>query len=153
MNGRARAVSFGQFWRVWRELLRELEGPRAGVLVEGTRDRSALRALGVGAPVFLVHRGQELPAVARQIADALGHVVILTDWDPTGAFLARRLQALLTEGPVSVDVDQRRRIGRVLRGEVIHLEGLAGWARRRAAEEGSSLEEWTDDPERPIPTG
>lgn len=152
-QGRERHVAFTDFWRVWRELLRSVERPGAGVLVEGIRDRRSLRELGVGAPVVLVHRGRDLGEVAREVAATLGGVVILTDWDPSGSFLAGRLRALLVEGRREVDLDLRRRIGRALRGEVIHVEGLAGWARRRAAEEGFSLEEWVDDPERPLPTG
>lgn len=152
-EGQGRGASFAEFWRVWRDLLRELERPGAGTLVEGTRDCAALRALGVDGPVLLVHRGRALAEVARAIDERLRHVVILTDWDPAGAFLAGRLGRLLRGGPVTVDLEARRRIGRTLRGEVIHVEGLAGWARRRAAEEGSGLEEWTDDPERPILKG
>ncbi len=152
-QGRERRVAFTDFWQAWRELLRSVERPGAGVLVEGVRDRRSLRELGVGAPVLLVHRGRDLAEVAREVAGTLGGVVILTDWDPSGSFLAGRLRDLLADGRREIDLDLRRRIGRALRGEVIHVEGLAGWARRRAAAEGYALEEWVDDPERPLPTG
>ncbi|MGI0054059.1 MAG: hypothetical protein ACREC5_06815 [Thermoplasmata archaeon] len=151
-GGRTRRVGFEEFWPVWREVLRALEIPRTAALVEGERDRHALRELGVTTPIVLVHRGQALAGVAGDTAGSFRRVVVLTDWDPAGGRLARRLRALLEDGRIEVDVDLRRRLGHSLRGEVVHLEGLAGWARRRAEREGLLLEEWIADPDR-SPTG
>ena len=69
-------------------------------------------------------------------------VILMTDWDSEGGVLARRLKELLEAGDARVDLEYRRRFARVLRGEVVHVEGLAGWARRTAEGEGATLEEW-----------
>jgi 5S rRNA maturation endonuclease (ribonuclease M5) len=150
-HGAGRAT-FPEFWRVWRTLLEELERPGTALLVEGERDRRSARALGVRADVHLVHRGARLPSVANGLTGATRRVVVLTDWDSAGGELARRLRQLLTDGRLEVDLDTRRRLGLALRGEVVHLEGLHGWARRRAEETGRPLEEYLDEAE-PTTTG
>jgi 5S rRNA maturation endonuclease (ribonuclease M5) len=130
-----------EFWKVWRELLAEVRDPRTVVLVEGVRDRRALEALGVRRSVQLVHRGQPLAEVAGSFGASVREVIVLTDWDAAGGEFARRLRDLLSGGPARVNLDFRRRIGVALRGEIVHLEGLAAWAGRRSEEEGLTLEE------------
>jgi 5S rRNA maturation endonuclease (ribonuclease M5) len=147
---RSRSVppaTFDDFWEVWRELLHAERAPGTGFLVEGERDRRALRRLGVRAPVLLVHRGRALARVAAEVGRELRAVIVLTDWDPKGGELARRLRELLDDGRTAVDVAFRRRLGIALRGEVVHLEGLGSWARRRAEQGAFPLEEWVGDPD------
>lgn len=130
-----------EFWKLWRELLTDLRDPSVVVLVEGPRDRRALEALGIQRSVQLVHRGQSLSEVARSLDSTVRVVIVLTDWDSAGGEFARRIRELLSGGPVRVDLEYRRRLALALRGEVVHLEGLAAWAGRRSEEEGLSLAE------------
>lgn len=134
-------ASFPEFWRVWTDVLERSSRPGGVILVEGERDRRAVMELGATGRVELVHRGRPLPEVAHALDAQVREVVVLTDWDTAGGELARRLKPLLEGGRLRVDVDLRRRLGIALRGEVVHLEGLAAWARRRAEEGGAALEE------------
>jgi 5S rRNA maturation endonuclease (ribonuclease M5) len=149
-NGASGRIPFPDFWRVWRDLLEATEGGGALVLVEGEKDRRSVERLGVQGPVELVHRGRSLADLAHRLGGTPREVIVLTDWDATGGELARRLKGLLHGGTVRVNLDLRRRLGLVLRGEITHLEGLASWAARRAEEGGTPLEVWLSDPDRPL---
>ena len=96
----------------------------APVLVEGERDVAALRALGLDGELMTVHRGASLVQVADDVARSHRSVIILTDWDRKGGLLARRLADLLVGLGVKVDVDLRRRLARLARGEVRTVEAL-----------------------------
>ncbi|MCI4344563.1 MAG: hypothetical protein L3J87_02935, partial [Thermoplasmata archaeon] len=74
------------------------------------------------------------------------HVVVLTDWDTEGGHLAQKLREFLEAERLTFDLDFRRRLARVLRGEVAHVEGLAGWARRTAEREGAPLDHFLAGP-------
>jgi 5S rRNA maturation endonuclease (ribonuclease M5) len=130
------------FVKLWQELLGEAESPGTVVLVEGERDRAALHALGVSGRIVLVHHGQSLSGVAREITEAGRRVIVLTDWDVEGGRLAQRLRELLHDGRLELDLDYRRRLARTLRGEIVHVEGLSGWANRMAQKVGLTLDEW-----------
>jgi 5S rRNA maturation endonuclease (ribonuclease M5) len=67
--------------------------------------------------------------------------VVLTDWDTEGGHLAQRVREFLTADAVGVDLEYRRKLAKALRSEVVHVEGLHGWARRTAEAEGLALDE------------
>lgn len=117
------------------------------VVVEGERDRASLQALGIQGTIVLVHNGHSLAAVAQSLAELRRPVVVLTDWDTEGGHLARRLREFLEASGVRFDLDFRRKLSRRLKGELVHVEGLAGWARRSAEREGAPLDHFLS-PER-----
>ena len=126
------------FLAEWQRLLEIVSTPSAVVLVEGSRDRAALERLGLASPVLLVHQGERLPQVARSVADRYRRAIVLTDWDRTGGQLAQRLRLLLEADQIAIDLDVRRRIGRALRGELVHVEGLGSWVEHVAERAGTS---------------
>ena len=132
IGSRADRERLEEFVEVWAELRDEAQSPGAVILVEGEKDRRALVRLGVAAPVALVHRGQPLPALAHAVARAHERAIVLTDWDRKGGQLAERLTDLLEGVAVHVDLEFRQRLARVLRGEVVHVEGLYRWANHLA---------------------
>jgi 5S rRNA maturation endonuclease (ribonuclease M5) len=132
--------AFEEFVDLWRKLLGEENGGRTVVVVEGERDRRAVRRLGWAGPVVVVHRGRPISATASSLADPGGKVIVLTDWDAEGGHLARRLRDFLGAERVTLDLDYRRRLARALRGELTHVEGLFGWARRQAERRGEPIE-------------
>lgn len=134
------APAFEEFLELWVLLLAESAKRGTVVLVEGDRDRTSLRALGVRGPVVLVHRGVRLGTLAHDLTRESRRAIVLTDWDVTGGQLAHRLNEFLAPGPVEVDLEFRRRLARVLRGELVHVEGLYGWARRNAERAGAPLD-------------
>jgi 5S rRNA maturation endonuclease (ribonuclease M5) len=129
-----------EFVEVWSELRERASTPGTIVVVEGERDRASVAALFLDGEVVAVHHGRPLGHVAHEIARRARVVVILTDWDTEGGHLAHRLREFLEALPLTLDLDSRRRLARALRGDVVHVEGLAGWARRSAARAGTTVE-------------
>jgi len=130
-----------EFLELWDKLRTESEQNGAVVVVEGERDRRSLRRLGLEGSIVLVHRGLTLSATAQRLLAHGRRVVVLTDWDGEGGQLARRLREFLEAEQVPLDLEYRRRLARVLRGEVAHVEGLYGWARRLAERQGRSIDQ------------
>lgn len=129
-----------EFLEVWDRLRTASVEAGTVVVVEGERDRRALRRLGLTGPVVLVHRGDSLSTTAHQLAQRSRHVIVLTDWDREGGQLARRLKEFLEAEPLDLDLEFRRRLARILRGELVHVEGLHGWVRRLAERQGATLD-------------
>jgi 5S rRNA maturation endonuclease (ribonuclease M5) len=144
--------AFDEFVELWEKLLAEEDGASTALVVEGERDRASLRRLGWGGPIVVVHRGRPMSATAHGLVAAGGKVIVLTDWDAEGGHLARRLRDFLEAEPVHLDLEYRRRLARVLRGELTHVEGLHGWARRQAERRGETLERFAA-PRDGTPTG
>jgi 5S rRNA maturation endonuclease (ribonuclease M5) len=136
----SRATAWPEFVRVFSRLREESASGGVVVLVEGERDRRSLRRLGISGPIALVHGGGTLSALAAQLARGGKTVVVLTDWDTEGGHLAQRLRDFLTADAVGLDLEYRRKLAKALRGEVVHVEGLHGWARRTAEAVGVPLE-------------
>ncbi|MCI4337175.1 MAG: hypothetical protein L3K17_08325 [Thermoplasmata archaeon] len=144
---RDRREAWPEFLELWEELCVASARPGATVVVEGERDRSSVRQLGLPGPVVLVHHGRTLSQLAQELGSPPGTVIVLTDWDLEGGHLAQRLRELLAPGPGHVDLEFRRKLGKLLHGELAHVEGLAGWARRTAERIGAPLEHFV----RPAP--
>ncbi len=143
-----RIAVWPEFLELWERLLRASAEPGTVILVEGDRDRRSLRRLRVPGPIRLIHRGQSLAAVAEGLTQGVQRVIVLTDWDTEGGHFARRLRDFLGPSSIDLDLDFRRELARVLRGEVSHVEGLAGWARRTADRAGAPLEHFLGEIER-----
>ncbi len=138
------ADPFEEFVELWGRLLSEQDGERTVLVVEGERDRRSVQRLGWGGPVAVVHRGRPISATASSLAVPAGKVIVLTDWDTEGGHLARRLRDFLEADRATLDLEYRRRLARVLRGELTHVEGLFGWVRRQAERRGEPLERVTE---------
>jgi 5S rRNA maturation endonuclease (ribonuclease M5) len=152
VGGSVRSSLWPDFQELWARLVLESRVPGTVVVVEGARDRRSLARLRVDTRVVLLHHGRTLSGVAQELAGDARRVIVLTDWDAEGGHLARRLKEFLEAMPLELDTDFRRRLSRLLRGELVHVEGLAGWARRTAEGEGIPLELWLAelDPEAPL---
>lgn len=144
VDGHELLEPFEAFVELWGRLLAEQNGGRTVLVVEGERDRRALRNLGWLGPVAVLHRGHPISATAHGLVSSASKVIVLTDWDEEGGHLARRLHDFLGSGEVQFDLDYRRRLARVLRGELTHVEGLFGWARRQAERLGEPLDRLLD---------
>ena len=129
------------FLDLWERLLAETNRSGAVVVVEGERDRRSLRHLGVHGPIALVHRGAPLSSVAGALVARGRRVIVLTDWDGAGGRFAQRFREFLAAERIEFDLEFRRRLAHALRSEVVHVEGLAGWARRMAERQGTPLDE------------
>jgi 5S rRNA maturation endonuclease (ribonuclease M5) len=129
-----------EFVELWQRFRAASAAPGTFVVVEGERDRRSVARLGIPATIFLLHGGHTLAASAARLVRTARRVSILTDWDTEGGHLAHRLAEFLEAERLDLDLETRRRLARTLRGELVHVEGLYGWARRLAEKQGDSLE-------------
>lgn len=143
-----RLALWPEFQELWERLVEASREPGSYVVVEGERDRRAVRRLGLDGEVLLVHHGSTLSGVAHQLSERARRVIVLTDWDAEGGHLAHRLGEFLGPMAIELDLDTRRRLSRLLRGELTHVEGLYGWARRTAEAAGAPIELWLQTLER-----
>ena len=132
---------FEAFLQFWARLGLEARSPGTVILVEGERDRASLRRLGIDGDIETLHSGRTLADRIRELGDRHRRVIVLTDWDRQGGRLARRLGEYAPGGRPTIDLGRRRELASLLRNEVVHVEGLATWARRYAETFHRSLEE------------
>lgn len=109
----------------YRELCEFLEDLRslpqdALILVEGPKDESSLRELGITTPVAYIHSSTPL----YQKVKGFQEVIILTDYDREGRHLARRSQETIRSVGVRPNLEFRRRLRKASMGEISHIEGL-----------------------------
>jgi 5S rRNA maturation endonuclease (ribonuclease M5) len=140
-SGRDPPDPLTEFLRLWQRLRSESAEAGTVVVVEGDRDQSSLRRLGLPGAIVKVHRGRALAGTAHHLVGGSRRVIVLTDWDTEGGHLARRLREFLEAERLRLDLDYRRRLARIVRGELVHVEGLHGWARRLAERRGESLDD------------
>jgi 5S rRNA maturation endonuclease (ribonuclease M5) len=61
------------------------------VIVEGNRDLSALRTLGLTGEIITLHRGKSLYDFCSDIAERFQKVILLLDWDKKGENLNKAI--------------------------------------------------------------
>ena len=69
---------------------------RFPVIVEGKKDASALRRVGLVGEIITLHSGKNLYDFCEDIAERFSRVVILLDWDAKGETLFKALGKNLT---------------------------------------------------------
>ena len=68
---------------------------RVPVIVEGKKDATALRNLGLSGEVLALHNGKGMYEFCEDLMDRYSKVVLLTDWDTRGEELHRALASHL----------------------------------------------------------
>jgi 5S rRNA maturation endonuclease (ribonuclease M5) len=106
-------------------------GDESCILVEGRRDRAALRALGVEGRIVCLQQGRGSISERVGRVDAK-NVIILMDFDPEGHHLAKLMYRALTTRGRAVDLSTWRRLKSYLGREVRDVEGLASYISRRS---------------------
>ena len=110
--------------------LREYAVEGTPIVVEGPRDKRALRELGVKGPIFQIS-GRKTALNFLEGLTRYKRVVILTDFDKAGdelaKFCARHLQGL---GPKPI-LDLRKKLKALLRKDVKDIQGLAKFLRNQ----------------------
>ena len=139
--GRERSEALEEFLELFAALKADSEEEGSVIVVEGERDRRALRRLGLLGRILLVHQGETLSETAHRLTGQGRRVIVLTDWDREGGLFARRLKEFLAAERLTLDLEYRRRLAGVLHGELAHVEGLYNWARRLSDREGIPLEQ------------
>jgi 5S rRNA maturation endonuclease (ribonuclease M5) len=97
----------------YENILEELEELResaesAAVIVEGKRDKAALRALGVRGEIYTINDGRPLFEICEVIATKHRDAILLVDLDRAGRALASKLKRFLAD--MGVRVNERHRL-------------------------------------------
>lgn len=108
------------------KVLQELEvlSEDTPVIVEGVRDRSALKQLGITKNVLPLNRGKSVFSFCEDLAKEAKHAIILTDWDRRGGQLARMLKDGLEANGVRVNDKIRMQIVVLSKKEAKDIESL-----------------------------
>lgn len=99
------------------------------ILVEGLRDREALRALGVVGKVSCLQRGSGSISEKLERMDAK-NIIVLMDFDPKGRHLAKLVHRLLAARGRKVDLTTWRMLKSYVGRDVRDVEGLAAYVLR-----------------------
>jgi 5S rRNA maturation endonuclease (ribonuclease M5) len=116
------------------EYLQEIN-KRVPVIVEGKKDASALRSLGLTGDIITLHNGSGLYDFCDNIAERFHRVILLLDWDRKGEDLNRALSKHL-RGHWE-EYSSFRELFRVLcQKEIKDIEGIPTLLRRLEGNEG-----------------
>lgn len=100
------------------------ESKRGVCIVEGKRDEFALRKLGFeGKIIALKTLNRSLDSIVESLSDE-EHIIILTDFDDEGEELATRLYNALKSRNIRINLEIRRKLSLLLKGEIKGLEEL-----------------------------
>jgi len=102
------------------------------IIVEGKNDVIALRALGVIGPIEIATR-RPLFLFAEDISKKTvkgNEVIILTDWDRRGGFLASRISEYLRSMDTIPNNRLRSKLSSLVRKEVTDVESLSGYVEK-----------------------
>ena len=100
------------------------------IIVEGLKDRMALRSLGINGHVVVLNDGDTILGTCEKIARQWGAAIIFTDWDQKGGELARALMDALRNSDVSYDTEYRAGVSMLVKKDIKDVEGLPPLMRR-----------------------
>lgn len=95
----------------------------AVIIVEGHRDRDALRELGITGEIRLGTK-KGLLEFCEELAREYQSAIVLTDWDENGQKLAALMEVYLRDAGVSVNLDIRNKIQNLVQKRIKDIESL-----------------------------
>lgn len=107
------------------------------IIVEGLKDRMALRSLGVNGNIIILNDGDTLLGTCEKIAKQWSAVIIFTDWDQKGGELAHALAEAFGSIEVSYDTEYRANISMLVKKDIKDVESLPALMRRLQTLTGS----------------
>ena len=100
------------------------------IIVEGLKDRMALRSLGINGNITVLNDGTSVLATCEKIAKQWTAAIIFTDWDQKGGELAHALEDGLTQLEISVDTEYRATVSMLVKKDIKDVESLPTLMRR-----------------------
>jgi 5S rRNA maturation endonuclease (ribonuclease M5) len=94
------------------------------IIVEGTRDRESLRTLGIPGTILCLQSSRKSPLGFVEDLEPDGSVIILTDFDREGVFLAKRLARTLNYRKIHANLVLWRELRGLTRSDVRSIEEL-----------------------------
>jgi len=100
------------------------------IIVEGLKDRMALRSLGINGHIIVLNDGDTILGTCEKLAREWSAVIIFTDWDQKGGELAHALMDAMRSMEISYDSEYRANISALVKKDVKDVEGLPSLMRR-----------------------
>jgi 2,5-diamino-6-(ribosylamino)-4(3H)-pyrimidinone 5'-phosphate reductase len=119
------------------------ESERGGVIVvEGLRDRESLRNMGVTGRILCLQSSRKnTDGFVAELED-VRDVVVLTDFDREGVFLAKRLTKILNSQNFHANLVLWRELRQLTRSHVRSIEELPKYYQRMRVESAEILPAW-----------
>jgi 5S rRNA maturation endonuclease (ribonuclease M5) len=123
------------------ELLQKLieriydEAEKGGIIVvEGPRDKEALRLMGIKGRILCLQSSRKNTFGFAEQLDGESQVIVLTDFDREGVFLANRLARILNSQKIHANLSLWRELRGLTRSELRSVEELPRLYQRLQAE-------------------
>ncbi len=100
------------------------------ILVEGRKDRQALKKLGVGGKIILIKRRRSVFHIIEDLRGEYREVILLTDWDRAGGRLAHGIRKACEANDMICNGDHRLELIKYVKKEVKDVEGLPAFISR-----------------------
>jgi len=94
------------------------------IIVEGEKDKKALRKLNIKRKIIILNKGISLTDFCDKIAKNYKEIIIFTDWDRKGGFLRHKIQKNL-EGRVKCNTKYREIFAKNTMTKTV--EGIPSW--------------------------
>lgn len=101
--------------------LKQMSDKGAVIIVEGKRDRKALRALGITGDIELGTK-KSILVFCEDVAREYNNVIVLTDWDEKGDKLASLMEGYLRSTSAAVNMDIRRKIKNLVQKRIKDID-------------------------------
>lgn len=106
--------------------IKDLSNEGAVIIVEGKKDRDALNELGISDQISLASY-PSLLNFAEDISRKTNQAIILTDWDPQGKKMAKKISEYLQASNTKPNNLIRNKIKKLVRKEIKDVEGLSDY--------------------------
>jgi 5S rRNA maturation endonuclease (ribonuclease M5) len=100
----------------------QLNSKNGKVVVEGKKDRIALKKLGYTGEILEFHKFGGIINFTDSVAK-YENIIILFDWDKKGRYLTRKVINLL-QRRTNVDTSYKRKLREITKGKIIFVEQL-----------------------------
>jgi 5S rRNA maturation endonuclease (ribonuclease M5) len=116
-------IRFERLQKIIERLSHEAENGGV-IIVEGTRDKESLRAMGIGGRILCLQSSRRNPLGFAEQLEGEKNVIILTDFDRQGIFLAHRLVRILNSQRIRTNFVSWRELHGLARSELRSIEEL-----------------------------
>jgi len=100
------------------------------IIVEGLKDRMALRSLEVNGHIIVLNDGDTILGTCEKLAREWSAVIIFTDWDHKGGELAHALEDAFHGCGIEYDSEYRASVSMLVKKDIKDVEGLPPLMRR-----------------------
>ena len=108
----------------------------AAIIVEGRRDKMAVRSLGASGPVIMAS-SKSILAMVEDVASQYQEIIVLTDWDEKGEEMALQIEQYLRCTQSCANMEIRSRLKRMVKKEIKDVESLSLYVERMRAKCGT----------------